>query len=104
MTALLRRALRVPVTCSEACTLVLRLLADRPTARRLGLTSAAKVTIGRGAGALNAAGRTRVTVRLTRKAARAFQKVARARFELSILAVDRAGNRTIATRVVRARR
>lgn len=112
--SLIARGLRVSVKCSEPCTIKAELEVSRAIARKLGLPapgSSSKIVIGRGAGALHAAGRTSIKVKLTAKARRALHRLSKARlrrlqkarFALRITATDTAGNAKRATASIRVR-
>ena len=91
----------VPVgaTCSEACRLTATLVARGVAARRVGRNFAA-----RGTAELGARGRTYVFVRLPRTAARRLRRLRVARLQLTVTAVDAAGNAKTHRQTVRFRR
>jgi hypothetical protein len=102
--AALRRGLAALVSCSEACDIVVRVVLDRRTARRLGLSSARPVVVARGSRRLSAAGRARVIARFTSKAKRRLRRTRSVRLTIRATATDRAGNRGTKSRRVTLRR
>jgi hypothetical protein len=100
----IRRGVRGRVGCTEACTLRLRLLLNRRTARRLGIVSQRQVVIGRATVRLTQAATRRATIRLTRRARSRLRRARRVRVTLSVRAVDPAGNARTGTRRITLRR
>jgi hypothetical protein len=90
-------------TCSEACGLVVSLLIDARTARRLGIASRT-VVIGRGRAQLDQAGSTKVRVRISKKVAKRLRKARRLKLSVRVQATDLAGNRRTVTRKLRVKR
>jgi hypothetical protein len=100
----LRRGLRVTLSCSEACTADARLVLSRTLARRFHLPARAPLVVARRTVRLAKAGRTTVTLRLTRRAVRALRNVRRLTLTLRVSARDAAGNARVRTRPVTLRR
>jgi hypothetical protein len=84
------------VRCSEACRFGVRLVLTAPR----GLGTARAVTVGRAAGRLAAPGRKKLTVKLTRRARRAFRSKRKVRLTLRATATDPASNTSRASRKV----
>jgi subtilisin family serine protease len=89
----LARGLRLPVRCSERCTVRVALTVDARTAKRYRLSErAVKVRVATGRATV-AKGATRsVNVRFTAKAKRALRGAARVRAAVRVTATDAAGN------------
>jgi hypothetical protein len=90
----LRNGLRVTVGCSEACRLSVRLV----LVSRRGLRTARVITVGRASGRLAAAGRKKITVKLTRRARASFRGKRKVTLTLRITATDTAHNTSRASR------
>lgn len=88
------------VRCSEACRISTDVLVDRPTARRLAVTS----VIGRASAGLSRAGGRKVAVRLTSAAKRRLARVHLVTLTLRTRGVDRAGNARTVTKRLSLRR
>ena len=85
------RGIRVPVTCSEACTIKVKLTVDRVTAKRLHLT---RRTIGTATSKLSGAGRKTVTVRIAPSVTKRLRQSKRTRVSVTVRASDPASNAT----------
>ena len=89
----------VPVACSEACTISVRLVLDRATADRLRIPSPdAEALIGSGSGRLGGAARTFVLVRPDPRVLRRLRRTRRATARLRVRVSDEAGNLTLVER------
>ena len=91
LTTLLRRGLAIGMSASEPANLVAELVAQRATARRLGLGSA-RTVIAVGHAELVAPGRGAVIVKLVPAAKRKLRRASALRVTLRFAATDRAGN------------
>lgn len=92
----LRNGLPVTVGCSEACRLSLRLV----LVSRRGLGTARAITVGRARGRLAAAGRKKITVKLTRRARTSFRRKRKVTLTLRTTATDTAHNTSKASRKI----
>jgi hypothetical protein len=92
----IRNGLLVTVGCSEACSFSARLV----LASRRGLRTARSITVGRASGRLAAAGRKKITVKLTRRARAAFRGKRKVTLTLRITATDAAKNTSRASRKI----
>ncbi|HEX8205347.1 MAG TPA: hypothetical protein VF587_04745 [Solirubrobacteraceae bacterium] len=99
-----RSGLPLSFTCSEACTLTVRVRLAGAAAKRLRLSRGRAVTVAK-ASATGAAGQAKtVRLRLTRRAARRLKRARRATLSVILTAVDAAGNQTVVRRTVTLRR
>ncbi len=86
-----KRGLRFTLECNTACSVRAELLIPRRVAKGLGITAAAQVRIGSGRASLAAAGRTTVTVKLTKKAAARLRRTRRLTATLRAVVADSLG-------------
>jgi hypothetical protein len=102
---MIRNGMRLTLDSSEAGSLSVTLSVDRATARRLELkrNPRRRVVVGRLQTAA-AAGRTELTVKLTRKARRAMRREAAVRVRVKVVMTDAAGNDSTDTATVTLRR
>lgn len=98
---LLAHGLKVPIGCSEACTLHVRLLITTARKRRLHLSSRVIASATR---KLGAAGRTTVVLKLTRRIRARLRHTSKLNVEVRTLATDVVGNATSTSRALRLRR
>jgi hypothetical protein len=101
---LLRRGIRVTVSCSEACSVRARALIRRRPAKRVGLIASSLSVAGRESAALSAFRRRTLVIKLRRSAKRRLVRTRRAVLRLRVSASDRAGNTRAATRRISVRR
>jgi hemolysin type calcium-binding protein len=99
-TALTSKAVKVRVTCSEACGISIALSVDRPTAKRLGLNGpTSPVVIGTGSATRTFAGTSTVPVKFTKRARTALRKSTRSvTTATQVLVSDASGNGTLLSR------
>ena len=95
----LKKGLKARWKLDEASSLKLVLFVSKKTARELGLSKAPKgpVAVGQVSKSVGAAGSGSLTVKLTRKAARALKAVESVKLQLVMTARDAAGNRLVRT-------
>ena len=98
---LLRSGLRVPVSCSEACTIRLRLLVTTATKRRLHLRSRIIATASR---KLTKPGKTTLRLRLNAAARKRLKRTRTLNTKLQTTATDPTGNATTITKKLALRR
>jgi hypothetical protein len=96
----IRNGLPMTVGCSEACRLSVRLV----LVSRRGLRTARAITVGRASGRLAAAGRKKITVKLTRRARAAFRGKRKVTLTLRTTATDTAHNTSMASRKITLKR
>lgn len=94
--AVLKKGLKLSISCSEACSFTIQGLLDRKTAARLHIVAASKapVILAAASGHTTARGKTVFVLRLSKKAKAAFTKLGSVRLTLSTTARDAAGNRS----------
>ena len=99
-TALAAKALRVRVSCGEACGISLALSVDQATAKRLGLgAQAGPVVIGTGSAIRTFAGTSDVRVKFTKRARTALHKTRKnVTTTTQVLVSDASGNGTLLSR------
>lgn len=98
----LRRGLRVGTTCSEACSLRLRLTVARASVAQLEL-AAPTVVLGHGRGRLGAPGSRVIRVTLSARGRRLLERLGSRVLTLAVQATDPAGNRSTVRRALRVR-
>jgi hypothetical protein len=96
----LRRTVRVPFSCSEACAARVELRVDQRTAKRLRVPRRVASTSMRSA----RAGRTSARLRIARRTLVRLRRARKVRMTARLVAADAAGNAQTAVRVVTARR
>jgi hypothetical protein len=87
---LISKGLKTTITCSQRCTVHVRLLLDRKTAKRLKLKRIVATRNAR----LGDDDATTVALKLTRKSKTALRRLRRARFVLEVSGTDVAGGQT----------
>ena len=94
----------VRVACNESCRFTLKLVLDRRTAKRLGISRRGAAVVGRASGRIAGASRRRVHIRLMARVRKKLMRARGIRLTLVSKVTDAAGNSSTTSRKVRVRR
>jgi hypothetical protein len=101
---LAKQGLLVEIECSGQCAIDAGLFASVRTADRFNLAARRAVRVGRGRKSLNAAGKAKVRVKLTRKAKRRLRRARRLSLTLRVSVTGVGGAKSSKPRKVRVKR
>jgi hypothetical protein len=99
----IKKGVGLNLSCSEACTLSVSLLMDRKAAKTLNIAAKKQIKIGGKTFKLAAAGKKKVHVRFTKKAAKRLRKAKSLKLFVSVAGKDAAGNATVAKKTLKLR-